>query len=271
MPQMLRSTSDRMAVSRIFGHVNPDTYSPQEYAETLGPLIEAKLRTGPIKAVNSSLDPHNRGVALTLTCAKTFSVRPPLHGRASNANDVLHEHGCPSQGDFNEFLSDLFETGDKLTTISLVDSLGQMYTFQRGDLRSTKRTLSEAAEGPLDLTALSKPRLRESKAPAVMPNGKSKALNEAVQQFIGETSPSTITAASKLLAGHTGSSSQELGYQAFLRRTLVGKDTGHLMQSENMEVRRGALAARADLSRMVAALEGENCDDDDDMDDDDEY
>ena len=276
MPTMLRATSDRMAVSRIFGHVNPDTYSPQEYAETLAPLVEAKLRTGPIKVVNNSLDPHNRGVALTLVCAKTFTVRPPVHGRVSDANVVLHEHGQPSQSDFNEFIGELFDLGDKLTTVSLVDSQGQSYTFNRGELHHAKasQALYEAESGPLDLSALSKPRLREGVGHTAAPRAGKGSLNEAVQQFIGETHPSTITAATKLLANHTGSNPQELGYQAFLRRTLVGKDTGHLMRAENIEVRRGALAARADLSRMAAALtqQNEGCDpDDDEDDDDDEY
>lgn len=144
----IRSTSDAMVLSRMFGHVNPDTYSPTEYAQTLGPVLESHLRQSPVKIANNQLSPHNRGVSLTLVFERTYSVRPG----GKEPNTVLCEHGCASQQDFNKFVGGLFEMADKLTDVTLVDALGNSHTFQRGSVPQSPKPLSE--DSPLDLSPL---------------------------------------------------------------------------------------------------------------------
>lgn len=145
----IQSPSDHMAISRMFGHVNPNTYSPMEYARTLAPVIENRLRTGPIGIANSQLDPHNNGVRLTLVCERTFLVRPQ---QGADANTVLHESGQPAQSDFNAFIGSLFESAEKLTDVTLVDAIGNTHTLKRSDIPSRKQSLAE--DGPLDLSPL---------------------------------------------------------------------------------------------------------------------
>lgn len=246
-PTMLRTNDDRMAVSRIFGHVDPDTYSPSEYATTLSPYIEARLRQGTLKVANSLLEAHNRGVSLTLVCAKTIAITPPVSNqRVSSANEVIREHGQPLDRDFNKDISGLFESAEKLTSIAVVDARGQSYTFMRGDIQESDEAESGSLMegGALDLSALGKPRLSTRSAP----------LAESKTHYVTETTP-VIKAAERLLINCEGKTAPaDLAYAAYLRRTISNRDTSALMQNENATVRDGAARARHDLARMAAAI-----------------
>lgn len=149
MTTQIRSTSDQMALSRMFGHVNPDTYSPTEYANTLGPVLERRLRESAVRIANNYLEPHNSGVRLTLVFERAYTVRPG--GRSPN--EALVENGAASQQNHDEFVGGIFEMADKLTDITLVDALGNSRTFRRGDVKSQTRQLAESEDAPLDLSA----------------------------------------------------------------------------------------------------------------------
>lgn len=150
MPAHVRQIEPRMALSRMFGFVNPDSYSPQEYATTVNPIIEAAIKDGPVRVLSCQLEPHNRGVRLSLVCERTFRV---ISKRGADANAVLHESGKPSQSNFNKFVSGLFSLAERLTDVTLIDTLGNSHTFQRGDIEETDSNLSESGQ-PLDLSPL---------------------------------------------------------------------------------------------------------------------
>jgi len=146
-----RSPSGNMDIQRMFGTVKAESYSPEEYARSLGPLIEQRLRTGPIASSNSSLEPAHKGVQLTIVCERTFLVRTQP---GADANTVLHESGKPAQSDFNKFIGGLFEAANSLTAVNLVDALGNTHTFAREDIPATASGLNEdAGDGSLDLSA----------------------------------------------------------------------------------------------------------------------
>lgn len=149
MTTQIRSTSDQMVLGRMFGHRNPDTYSPAEYASTVGPVLETKLRESPVKVANSYLEPHNSGVRLSLVFENTYTVR----SGGKSPNEVLVEHGAASQQDFDLFVGGLFEMADKMTDITLIDAIGNSKTFRREDVKTQTQRLAEKNNGPLDLSA----------------------------------------------------------------------------------------------------------------------
>ena len=159
MTVSIQSSSPDAALSRTFGYTNPDTYSPEEHAKTLNPVVEELLRKGPIAVENSCLEPHSRGVRLTLVCAKTFSVTPR---KGAEPNRVLQESGQPAQSNFTQHVSQLFSLSESVSDITVIDALGRSHTFYRRDLPKDAGVvitdgLSESVLGsgkPLDLSPL---------------------------------------------------------------------------------------------------------------------
>lgn len=151
MSSQIPSVDERMALSRTFGHVQEDTYSPAEYAAVVGPILEARLRSGPIGVANSYLEPHNRGVNLTVVCERTFNITPSNPG--TPVNRVLHESGQPMEKDFSKFIGELFQAADKLESVTLNDQLGNTFTITRKDAPKPQQE-SAAKSGPLDLSML---------------------------------------------------------------------------------------------------------------------
>lgn len=179
MTTTLRSKDERMAMNRMFGVTNPDTYSPGEYAACIGPVLETMLKAGPIGVRNSALDPGNRGVALTLVMERTFVIDPSAVQGKTKLNDALRESGQMRGTDFEAFVASLFEELSKLTSVTLQDSLNRLFTLTRKDVKMPARSLAES--GPLDLSVFSKPRIRGS----LIAEKSGRMSDDRTYQFIG--------------------------------------------------------------------------------------
>lgn len=165
--------TEASAMRRVFGQVKPDQYSAREYALTSGPLIHAKLSEGPVRAANTAINEHNRGISLVVVCERSYRVIPARQG--TPINEVLHEHG--KTNDYEAFLVEMFGEFNRLTDVTFNDYHGGSFTVHRGDIRERAKGLNE---GQLDLSMLDSVGLSEALSWSSVFNFKTAA---AAQEF----------------------------------------------------------------------------------------